>query len=54
MSTGEHSHWVDYYTRVIPAQNLISNSGNLIEPEKLQHICHFDGIIFHEVEIKKE
>jgi hypothetical protein len=55
---GQHTHWENYYTRIIPQglSTVIANGErtNQILPEKLQLICILDGVIFHEAVIKSE
>lgn len=51
---GPHTHWENYHVRVVPQEAVMTTKGNHLEPEKLQLICIDDGIIFHEVEIKRE
>lgn len=51
MSSGNHSHWAKYTTRIIT--KMVYKSGKARRRiETLQLICDHDGIIFHEVEIK--
>lgn len=47
---GEHTHWVRYHSRIIDKPRTM----NQPPAELLQLIYLDDGIIFQEIEIKKE
>lgn len=52
MAKEEHSHWSKYHSRVV--RILFGSSAFDDTEEYLQLICELDGVIFHEVEVKRE
>lgn len=43
-----------YFTRIVPESIVITNGSAEKRGERLQLICEYEGVIFHEVEIKEK